>query len=804
MVRLGRLIRRIFRDRGPWLLAALVIGILLVIAVYSSRLLPPGPAPAKPTPEIPGYRPTPPAPTPQPPVPPVGHPRLFFTREDIPTLRRRAETTHKDIWQPVLAFAQSRLGSRPPSMPKAGDLDGFRNAGNQVIATAFAYIITDDRAYLELARDDLLAYSGWRYWGDEGGYGKRLLGFHHMLMGVSIAYDWLYNDLSEADRKTVQSALATRAQESYEASRANSYVEEWANWWRGSYIQNHHWTIHSALGMAALALERDDPRSSTWLAQATDNLRRDTYLAQGIGDGSWHEGIPYQNYALTMSIPFLHNLNRLTGQDLIPHEYLHNYAYWRIYNYLPGSTRSVLSFGDVESGWENGYEPQGILRFIAADSRDGHAEWIAQQFASNGRDTSVTSAPWYVFEFLYYDASIQAKEPSDLSPTRTFPDLGAVIWRTGWGKDDLAFGLKNSVPGGRFAFDRYSRQQYPFDKPEMDEFNTGHEHEDAGSFYLYRGRVDLASETADYDKTATKYHNSILVDGKGQPRGDSTMTDPQLLNGRDAAVEATGTTDDFDYVIANGAGLYGGALGEFRRYVLFVRPDYLVMVDSIRSDSERRYEWVSHFDESVSVEGDWLKGMAEDGNVLGVRVVAPSDFSDTRDEDGKPYVKVRPSGDVEDVRFATVLFPTRTDSWKDRPTMTSLGDSGGAIGVRVMLNGVQDHLIGYGAADSFSLGDYSLDGKVASVAKDSDGELQRVFLGRGTSLADSGGSRVLIQAPSEITALELNYQGDSLSVSGDTARGVWVFAPGVDPWQVTVNGQRAEVSRKGDYLGIRG
>ena len=262
-------------------------------------------------------------------------------------------------------------------------------------------------------------------------------------MGVSIAYDWLYNDLSEADRRTISTALAARAQQSYEASSAKDYREEWGNWWRASYAQNHHWTIHSALGIAALALDKTDGRADIWLNQAVDNLKRDSFLAEGIADGSWHEGIVYQNYALTMSLPFFYNLERLKGQKIVPDGYLRNYTFWRIYNYVPHAKRFASTFGDFQSGSENGYEAQNILRFIAGRYGDGHAEWMARQIVEdNPRDANIFSAPWYVFEFLYYDPEVSPQPPDDLPLSRVFPDLGLVIWRTGWGADDLLFGLK--------------------------------------------------------------------------------------------------------------------------------------------------------------------------------------------------------------------------------------------------------------------------------------------------------------------------------------------------------------------------
>ena len=162
-----RVMRRLRQSRKPWLLVALIAVGLTVALAYTLRQEPSREigGQQQPAGEVPGSSPVPRAPTATAAVVPTGHPRLFFSQEDIPTLRHRAETTHKEIWRPILSYASSELGSSAPRMPNGGDLDGFRNAGNRVIATAFAYVVSGDKAYLDLTRRNLLAYSDWQYWG---------------------------------------------------------------------------------------------------------------------------------------------------------------------------------------------------------------------------------------------------------------------------------------------------------------------------------------------------------------------------------------------------------------------------------------------------------------------------------------------------------------------------------------------------------------------------------------------------------------------------------------------------------------
>lgn len=124
-------------------------------------------------------------------------------------------------------------------------------------------------------------------------------------------------------------------------------------------------------------------------------------MLNGIRDGSWHGGIPYQSYGLTLSLPFMVNLRTIQGVEILPHVYLRHYPYWRLYNHLPNSTQFILAYGDFDWSWNNAYSPQNLLRFTASEYGDGYAEWMAQQLiAAEGRAADVYSTPWYVFEFL--------------------------------------------------------------------------------------------------------------------------------------------------------------------------------------------------------------------------------------------------------------------------------------------------------------------------------------------------------------------------------------------------------------------
>lgn len=826
------------------------------------------------------------------------HPRILFSVDDIPALRARAETTHREIWLPIQEYADSLLDSAPPSSsPRDDDLDAYRNAGDQLIVLAFACVITGEDRYCDRAIEYLITYTSWTQWDVNG---ERDLGHAHLLFGSSIAFDWLYNWLTADDRRLVLGNLSTRAQQMYEASFGPDGRDEWNNWWRLSYVQNHFIINNSALGIAGLALTgegsaaectitangdvnmragpgmnfavedtlaygasiavenqfyadgyvwwqvagglwvRSDvvsavgncaevsmaDRASTWIDLAQSRLLLTRDLFEGIDDGSWHEGVLYQEYALRMLLPFVSIMRDSRGIDIYPNTYLYNYIYWRLYNYLPGSAQFLMAYANFEWSWGNLGLP-GLLRFVAREYSNPYAEWLAQQLiATNGRVATIWETPWYVFEFLYYDPAISPQPPSDLPLSRVFHDLEGVIWRTGWDEQALIFGLKTGAYGGRFAFDTFVEESYPWDVPcrvTNCQLNIGHDHDDTGTFYLYRAGEWLAPETVGVSNYATSYHNTILIDEQGQyrPIYDNVWRDPADFIGTDGYLETTASSSGFDYVGSDATNRYSAIAGieDITRHVLFVRPSYFVMVDALSANAPHLYEWVSHFGEDLAVEGNWIKGYAGSDQILGVGVIAPQPFESSSGDDGQPFIRIYPEGQINDVRFITALYPTTEDGWSSRPAFTLLEDNGDAVALRVTLNDgserIDDILLTYAEPVlPQMLGFYAYDALVAVISTSTTGELERIFLFGGDSLAttgsqtgepDTGAAPALLPAGKVLVAnlnsrepFEAIYTGTSVAVYGDIHTAVTLYAPHAE--SLTVNGEPQPFRRTEDHI----
>ncbi len=813
----------------------------------------------------------------------LSHPRLLFTAEEIPLLRERAQTTHREIWAPIETYVNGQVGSAPPAQaPASGSEDDYRNAGDQIFAFAFACMISGQDDHCDLAKAYLLAYARWNQWGDEN---KRDLGQAHMMLGSALAYDWLYDHLTPEERGIVRGSLALWAQRMYEASVADGYRAEWVNWWPRSYMQNHYYINHAALGLTALALLDEAERvactvfstrnvnirsgpgtefavlevmqaggertvvgsvvgtdgyvwwrlegeafvrsdvvdespgcasltvdAQPWLDRAIDRISAGRAMLEGIADGSWHEGALYQNYMHTMTLPFMIALRDVQGIDLLPHTYLRNYTYWRLYNHVPGSDLPLMAFGDIEALWGNSYAAHATLDFIAAEYEDGHAAWLARELANaTGRTSYVWTAPWYVFEFLYYSPEITPIPPDDLPLARTFPDFEGTIWRTGWGVEDTAFALKTGPYGGRFAFEAFTAGAPPYEPPcsvTGCQLLIGHGHNDANGFYLYSNGARLAPESFGFDRDHASYHNTVLIDGQDQYRPPDNLQGqyPEYFVGSEAALVSSVAASQHGYLLADATPRYRRAIQDVERYVrhvVFVQPDYFIMVDELAAGSSHQYEWVTHVEESVTREDRWLRGQGANGQVLGVHVAAPAEFEVSFGNDLYPYARTRPAAAVDDVRLVHLLYPTDEAGWAARPAVTVLQDDAQAVVLRV------DHQDGSGRQDliQFTLGftgstvdtlAFGSDARVIVVSRAGDGTLRSIFMHNGSYLFDMGADMQLVDHFASEGVFEAIYGDSVLQVSGDTGAGFQVYAQGAE--FVDVNGDRGSIIHDGNYI----
>ena len=311
------------------------------------------------------------------------------------------------------------------------------------------------------------------------------------------------------------------------------------------------------------------------------------------------------------------------------------------------------------------------------------------------------------------------------------------------------------------------------------------------------------------DRNETELHNTLLIDSNGQYRPPVTAGVPADFQNGAGFLEARANTPNFDYVAADATQRYKSIpdLTDVTRHVVFIRPQYFLMLDNLAADAAHQYEWVSHFDESVAVEGNWVRGNSSGGQILGVGIIAPQSFQTTTGNNGQPFIRIRPQSSIDDIRLVHLLYPTDDASWATKPTWDNFDDSGAAVVVSIEPNDgsgrTDDILVSYAQpVVATSVGSYNFDGQVAVVSRGVAGELEKLFVSGGTFLTDQAAGKNLAANLDKNSPFEAVFSDPlTVAVSSSADREITLYAPQVET--LTINGWPGSFTRSGDYISFK-
>ena len=225
-------------------------------------------------------------------------------------------------------------------------------------------------------------------------------------------------------------------------------------------------------------------------------------------------------------------------------------------------------------------------------------------------------------KFIFYDDSV-APSPPTLPTSKIFSEKGNAVFRSGWNGEDIVF-LYRAGP------------------------NFNHHHADQGSFLLTAFGEVLISEGnwSDYYKdpyyatffTQAIGHNTVLVGGDPESQ---TIPDTPQFKALDKYPRITDsiTSDFYDSVVSDLAPVYQNRLARYSRSVVFLKPDYFVVFDDLKTSGEQQQvDFLLHLADRDRVKADGLTAVyqGEKGS-LAVRSF-PANEARLSVEDGRiPY-----------------------------------------------------------------------------------------------------------------------------------------------------------------------
>ncbi|MDA0747142.1 MAG: heparinase II/III family protein [bacterium] len=306
-------------------------------------------------------------------------------------------------------------------------------------------------------------------------------------------------------------------------------------------------------------------------------------LEEGDRAGGWQEGPGYWEYGIGHCAEFAASLKLLTrGKvNLFQHRYLKNTGDFRIY--MTPSPRRVWN-------WSDGGKIAGSSITLSILAR----EYQNSAYQAAALQSGVVSLQ----QLFHLDLNLKKQAPTAgtrFPLTRIFPDNGLAVMRTGFKKNDTFVGVKAGIVG-----------------PEVN-----HEHVDPGSLVIFAAGRELLAELDswpyaqtpsgkasgffdkggrrwDYDGNGIIGHNLVLLEGRYPPFSASTRT-------RLKHVELDANNE---LVIVDSTAVHRALAHRVRRYVVFLRPDIVLLVDDIRARERIRTRCLFHYLDRASVEPD--------------------------------------------------------------------------------------------------------------------------------------------------------------------------------------------------------
>jgi hypothetical protein len=555
------------------------------------------------------------------------HPRVYFTQQELDALRSKADGAQKEWWQEQTAHLRVLRGIPPP--PPAEKRRAQNDVALAIAEAAFAYKIDGDAKVLAAAKRYMDAAVSYDVWGYSWSKPNVDLAAGHLLYGMGLAYDLLYNDLTEDERNKYRASIARHGELLYEY-----FAPKPGRTW--SFSQNHTFIPIAGLAVAAYAVYGEVPEASKWASLS--RAIYDRVLATYSQDGYYFEGFEYWIFSTPWIVHYLDAQRHATGEDLFDQPGLRKTYLYAAHSLTPDG-QMMFDFGDVFEGgvtrskkgedyershpaghFESNYN---LLYDLASRYRDPEIQGVADWMRSMGH---AGQEEWWTL--AWRDDALQSKPMAQVPTSYWFHDHDVVYWRSAWTTDATAVAFKCGPAEGHAA--GVNKRKF------LDwHFEQGHAHPDVNSFILWAKGAYLTGDSGYSGVPKTIDHNTLLVDGHGQgndgnghdawARYDYTRLDTVHI------LKAEFLPDGF-ILIGEGAGAYSPALGltRFQRTLEMHSNGTVSVLDDIKATGQHTFTEALHADASIQQLTDQsfiLHPVGVSSSTLTAEILKPSNAS---------------------------------------------------------------------------------------------------------------------------------------------------------------------------------
>jgi hypothetical protein len=423
----------------------------------------------------------------------------------------------------------------------------------RTLAAALAWAGTHERRHGEDAARRLMAQAQWSTSGPIA-YKTNDMASRTVALTLALGYDWTYDYLSGQQKHVITAAIRARTQPMFEdiMKRVTTYP----------YDSHGNVTLNVVAAIGAL-MAGDIPEADNWVREAIPAAVAWT-SPWGWQDGGFGNGTAQAFWDTGSNLTVWYVLRNAAGVDLARKEWVRNHARFLAYFVPPGAPSGA--FGDglempLVEVWSR------VGRALAAFAPSPLARWYARnQNREDEARLELLLAPHADFA--------SARFPQDAPDSASFPSIGWAAMHSSLADPNRLSIFFKSSPYGSY----------------------NHSHADQNSFVIHHRGRRLAIASGYYDDYGTPHWNSwykqtrsanaITFDGgEGQGHND------KAYSGELTRFESG---DGFDYAIGRAEKAYDGKLTRAERAIVYLRPDTIVVYDSLAADAAHTWEWNIH------------------------------------------------------------------------------------------------------------------------------------------------------------------------------------------------------------------
>jgi hypothetical protein len=493
------------------------------------------------------------------------HPRLIADATQLDALRASLadpSSTRSSLAKAVLRHADL-LADVPPIKR---ELEGRRLLGQsrrcleRILNLSMAYQLTGEQKYVRRGRREMLAVADFDDWNP-----SHYLDVAEMTLGMAIGYDWMFDALDDASRRTIRDAIKDKGVALPFTTSNNKWVRATNNWGQ---------VCHCGMTAGALAILEDEPElAAKTVLNAIQNVPRS--MKAFAPRGSYPEGPGYWAYGTSFNVLLLEMLAGVLGSDFELSQMAGFDETGQYPSLMTGPSGETFNYADGGAG----RKPQSALYWFAR--RYHRPDWLLGENAlvraeidsfeprdagSGGNRLLALALLWMSPDDEEVDAS-EIRMPLHWQSESSTP---VAVHRSSWTDPRASFiGLKAGSPSaphgqmdtGSFVLDADGVRW------AMDLGAEGYHGIESRGMNLWSAAQD--SDRWTIFRQSNAGHNTLVIDGK-----------LQVAEGH-AEIVKFSSQPDFPHSVADLSPVYRGQAENVRRGVALLPSREVVIQDEL-------------------------------------------------------------------------------------------------------------------------------------------------------------------------------------------------------------------------------